>query len=150
MNEMQASPWDNPRFRNWISVARAGHAVERAVAQMLAPHDLKPAHLDLMMNVYRHPGFSQQAIAQKLLVGRSNVTMLLPGLEKRDLVRREPDKADKRVLRLYLTDRGSALLAVLLKDYLVLIEKAMGESSPAECDLVGRTMDRVAKAMTPE
>ena len=79
----QSLPWDNPRFRNWVAVARACHAVERAVAAALVPLDLKPAQLDVLMNLYRHPGMSQHDLARKLLVGRSNITMLLPQMEKR-------------------------------------------------------------------
>ena len=32
MNKKQDLPWDNPRFRNWVAVARACHSVERALA----------------------------------------------------------------------------------------------------------------------
>ena len=69
MNNKQDLPWDNPRFRNWVAVARACHAVERAVAAALAPLHLKPAQLDVLMNLYRHPGMSQHELARKLLRG---------------------------------------------------------------------------------
>lgn len=144
MNNKQELPWDNPRFRNWVAVARACHAVERAIAVALAPLDLKPAQLDVLMNLHRHPGMSQHDLARKLLVGRSNITMLLPQMEKRNLLTREGDAKDKRVLRLALTDKGEKLLAKALKTYMALIEKAMSQSTPAECDLVGEQMRRVA------
>ena len=147
MNKKQDVPWDNPRFRNWVAVARACHAVERAVAAALAPLGLKPAQLDVLMNLYRHPGMSQHDLARKLLVGRSNITMLLPQLEKRGLVRRDNDDKDKRVLRLFLTAPGEALLMQALKVHMALIEKVMAGSSPAECDLVGDQMRRVAEAL---
>ena len=83
MNKKQDLPWDNPRFRNWVAVARACHSVERALAAALQPLNLKTAQLDVLMNLYRHPGMSQHDLARKLLVGRSNITMVLPQLEKR-------------------------------------------------------------------
>ena len=140
-------PWDNPRFRNWVAVARACHAVERAVAAALTPLDLKPAQLDVLMNLYRHPGMSQHDLARKLLVGRSNITMLLPQMENRELVRRENDDKDRRVLRLYLTAEGEALLMEALKVHTALIEKVMSASTPAECDLVGDQMRRIAEVL---
>lgn len=150
MNKMQATVWDNPRFRNWVAVARACQAVERALARALTPLDLKPAHLDLMMNIYRHPGLSQQEVANKLLVGRSNITMLLPQMEKRGLVERRADSNDKRILRLHLTEKGERLLARALKIHLELVNKAMSGSSARECDIVGNAMKRVAEAMMEE
>lgn|SRR5690606_2327096 len=147
MNNKQELPWDNPRFRNWVAVARACHALERTLAARLAPLDLKPAQLDVLMNLYRHPGMSQHDLARKLLVGRSNITMLLPQLEKRRLVLRESDPRDKRILRLALTDAGTTLLMEALKIYNALIELAMAESSPAQCDVMGDQMRRITDVL---
>ncbi len=145
---MQETIWDNPRFRNWVAVARACQAVERALSQALVPLGLKTAHLDMMMNIHRHPGMSQQALADKLLVGRSNITMLLPQMEKRGLVRRDADKRDKRVLRLFLTDEGDALLQKALKIHFELVERIMADTPESECDVVGKAMNRVVEAVT--
>lgn len=147
MNNKQELPWDNPRFHNWVAVARACHALERTLAARLAPLDLKPAQLDVLMNLYRHPGMSQHDLARKLLVGRSNITMLLPQLEKRQLVRREGDPQDKRILRLSLTQDGAALLMEALKIYTALIETAMAETSPTHCDLIGDQMRRITEVL---
>ncbi len=147
MNNKQELPWDNPRFRNWVAVARACHVLERTLAAKLAPLDLKPAQLDVLMNLYRHPGLSQHDLARRLLVGRSNITMLLPQLEARGLLRREGDEKDKRVLRLNLTEAGEALLMQALKVYMALIEKAMSQSTPEQCDLIGEQMRKIADVL---
>jgi len=147
MNSKQELPWDNPRFHNWVAVARACHSVERALAAALAPLDLKPAQLDVLMNLYRHPGMSQHDLARKLLVGRSNITMLLPQMESRKLLRREGDCKDKRILRLSLTSEGEALLMEALKVHMALIEKVMGHSTPDECKMIGDHMRRIAEAL---
>ncbi len=140
-------PWDNPRFRNWVAVARACHALERALAAKLAPLGLKPAQLDVLMNLHRHPGMSQHDLARRLLVGRSNITMILPQLEARGLLRREGDENDKRILRLTLTAEGEALLAEALKVHTTLIEVAMSQSTPEQCDMIGEQMRKIAEAV---
>jgi len=143
MNNKQDLPWDNPRFRNWIALVRAEKAVVRELTRSLAPLDLKIAQLDVLMNLYRHPGMSQHDLARRLLVGRSNITMLLPQLEKQGVLRREGDTKDKRVMRLFLTDDGEALLMKALKIYSALIDKVMAQSSPTECDALGAQMRRI-------
>jgi DNA-binding MarR family transcriptional regulator len=150
MNKTQDLPWDNPRFKNWIALVRAEHAVVKALSRALQPLDLKIAQLDMLMNLYRHPGMSQHELARKLLVGRSNITMLIPQLEQRGVLKRESDAKDKRVLRLTLTEDGEALLMKALKVYSTLIEKVMAQSTPAECDLVGEVMRRVFDVVTAE
>ncbi|TIL58964.1 MAG: MarR family transcriptional regulator [Mesorhizobium sp.] len=147
MNIKQELPWDNPRFRNWVAVARACHVLERTLAVKLAPLDLKPAQLDVLMNLYRHPGMSQHDLARRLLVGRSNITMLLPQLETRGLLRREGDQKDKRVLRLTLTEAGTELLMRALKIHMALIETAMSQSTPEQCDMIGEQMRKIADVL---
>ncbi|MGB8817423.1 MAG: MarR family transcriptional regulator [Rhizobiaceae bacterium] len=140
-------PWDNPRFRNWVSVAKAAQAVGRAMTDALAPLDMKPAQLDMLMNIYRHPGMSQQELAEKLIVGRSNITMLMPGLVSRGIVTRTGDKGDKRIQRLTMTDEGTKLLMQALAIYSDLIDKAMAAATPQECDRVGAQMMKIIEAL---
>ncbi len=141
------TPWDNPRFRNWVAVGRAAHAVGRAIGEALKPLDLKAGQLDIMMNIHRHPGESQQDLAERLIVGRSNITMLMPELVKRGLVVREGDKKDKRVQRLTLTTTGTELLMQALSIYAALIDRAMGAATLDECDAVGLHMTRIVEIL---
>ncbi|MBX3578148.1 MAG: MarR family transcriptional regulator [Rhizobiaceae bacterium] len=150
MNNMQDLPWDNPRFRNWIALVRAEKAVVRELTKALVPFDLKLAQLDVLMNLLRHPGMSQHDLARKLLVGRSNITMLLPQLETQGLLRREGDAKDKRVMRLYLTQEGETRLMGALKVYSGLIEKVMAQSTPAQCDAMGEQMRRIEEMLSKE
>lgn len=150
MNKQQQLPWDNPRFRNWIAVVRAEKAVVRALTQALAPLGLKIAQLDVLMNLYRHPGTSQHDLARRLLVGRSNITMLVPQLEQQNLLRRESDTKDKRIMRLYLTGEGETLLMRALEVYTTLIDRVMAQSSPAVCDALGEQMLRIVEELKDE
>jgi DNA-binding MarR family transcriptional regulator len=150
MNKPQELPWDNPRFRNWIATVRAEKAIVRELSKALAPLDIKIVQLDVLMNLYRHPGMSQHDLARKLLVGRSNITMLLPQLERQGLLRRESDAKDKRVMRIFLTEEGEELLMKALQVYTALIDRVMAQSTPAECDMMGEVMLRIVDALKEE
>lgn len=147
MSDNQPLPWDNPRFRNWIALVRAEKAVVRALTRALGPLDLKIAQLDVLMNIFRHPGLSQHEVARRLLVGRSSITMLLPQLEKQGLIRREGDAKDKRVMRLFLTPEGETRLMKALAVYSQLIERVMAQSTPAQCDALGEQMRRIEEML---
>ena len=150
MNKPQELPWDNPRFRNWIATVRAEKAIVRELTKALAPLDIKIVQLDVLMNLYRHPGMSQHDLARRLLVGRSNITMLLPQLERQGLLRREADDKDKRVMRLFLTAEGERLLMEALAVYTALIDRVMAQSTPAECDMMGEVMMRIVDTLREE
>jgi DNA-binding MarR family transcriptional regulator len=130
-------PWDLPRFKNW----------KKVFSEALAPLGIQLAHYDVLANVFRTPGLTQQALAEKLLVGRSAMSMLLPELERRNLIERRNDEADKRVRRLWLTPEGEALTRKALAIHTARIEAMMGVLSDEECNAIGETMWRVVKAL---
>ena len=147
MNKNQGLPWDNPRFKNWIAVARASQLIHQKLGRALSPLDIKVPHLDILANLYRFEGISQQDLAHKLLVGRSNISMLLPQIEKRGLIVRRKDETDKRVLRLYLTDKGREVTLRALAIELELIEHSMSTTTIDECNFIGDVMNRMVQRM---
>lgn len=147
MNKMQAFPWDHPRFRSWISVARACQLMQQSLARALAPLDIKPPHLDILVNLYRFEGISQQELARKLLVGRSNMSMLLPQMEKRGLLERRPDLRDRRVLRLFLTQEGREISEQAMRIQTDLIERTLSATPIDECQRLADHMELLIQRM---
>ncbi len=143
----QDMPWDHPRFRNWIAVGRLHAHWERAFARELKPLGIKCAHHDVLANVRRDPGLTQQVLARRMLVGRSNVTMLLPQLERMSLIRREDDPADRRAKRLFLTPAGESVTAASLAVQLRLMGRMMEALSLAECDQMGEMARRLTETL---
>ena len=150
MNKNQVLPWDHPRFRTWIAVARACQLMQLTLARNMAHLDIKPPHLDILLNLYRREGISQQELARKLLVGRSNMSMLLPQLEKRGVIERRPDPRDKRVLRLHLTEEGRTITEQAMKIQTELIDTVMATSSEERCLMVADHMEKIIEILLSE
>ena len=147
MNKNQVLPWDHPRFRTWIAVARACQLMQLTLARNMAHLEIKPPHLDIMINLYRREGISQQELARKLLVGRSNMSMLLPQLEKRGLIERRADARDKRVLRLHLTEEGRSVTEQAMKIQTALIDSVMATSTEERCLMVADHMEKIIEVL---
>lgn len=143
----QRLPWDLPRFHNWVAVARVHALWKKSFTEALAPLGIQLAHYDVLANVFHAPGLTQQALAEKLFVGRSAMSMLLPELERRVLITRQSDETDRRVRRLWLTPEGETLTRKAMAVHVERIEAMMAVLSDAECDLVGTLMRRVGKAL---
>jgi DNA-binding MarR family transcriptional regulator len=150
MNKNQGLPWDHPRFRTWIAVGRACQLMQLTLARNIAHLGIKPPHLDILINLYRREGISQQELARKLLVGRSNMSMLLPQLEKRGLIERRGDGHDKRVLRLFLTAAGKDITEKAMKIQTTLIDTVMGSASEARCLEVAEHMENILAILLAE
>jgi MarR family transcriptional regulator, organic hydroperoxide resistance regulator len=136
-------PWELPRFRNWIAVAKTHQLVEKAMSAGLATLDLKLPQYDILANIFRFEGLTQQELADRLLVGRSNMSMLLPELEKRQLILRTPDKEDRRIRRLSLTQQGRVLAQKALQVQVSVIEDMMTVLTAEECEQLGDYMRKI-------
>ena len=150
MNKNQSLPWDHPRFKSWVAVARACQLMQTVLTRELSGLDIKPPHLDILVNLYRFEGISQQELARKLLVGRSNMSMTLPQMEKRGLVERRGDQKDKRVLRLHLTQEGRAVAEEAMAIQTALIERTLSSTPIEQCHAMAESMERIILALQAE
>jgi MarR family transcriptional regulator, organic hydroperoxide resistance regulator len=58
----------------------------------------------------REDGMSQGELSQRFDIDPSRVTRLATRLERESLLRRERDRGDHRVVRMYLTEKGRSLI----------------------------------------
>ncbi|GAA3437099.1 MarR family winged helix-turn-helix transcriptional regulator [Kutzneria kofuensis] len=85
----------------------------RTGAGPLQDTDLTMRQLKVLLVLSFQDGASGQDLARALGVGLAAVTGITHRLSARGLIRRAVDPHDRRVRRIYLTDKGSATLAVL-------------------------------------
>jgi MarR family transcriptional regulator, organic hydroperoxide resistance regulator len=65
----------------------------------------------LLMILSRHEGITHSEIAEKLEISPAAATKVIKRMEGAGYVQRQADPADERVSRVYLQDRGRALVA---------------------------------------
>ncbi len=88
------------------------HAAYSFEARLLAM-DLKPHHAGLLRMLGSNPGLTQQELCGLFGIFPSRLVLLLDSLEKRSLVERRKDPADRRSYRVYLTKAGRKALAAI-------------------------------------
>jgi DNA-binding MarR family transcriptional regulator len=84
-------------------------AVWNDLVAALQPFGLRPAHYSALLIVRATPGCRQQDIGDALGIQRPNLVAMIDGLEKRGLLRREVNPADRRSYSLSLTADGLSL-----------------------------------------
>ncbi len=86
--------------------------LEAAYDTLMARWDLTAWSWFTLMVVYSRHGeeVTPSDISRVLFLARANVTRLTDDLVRRGLLHREPSTQDRRVLRLSLTDAGTALV----------------------------------------
>jgi DNA-binding MarR family transcriptional regulator len=93
-----------------VLLVQLGFHLARAFGERLAPLGLEPRHFGLLTRLAANEGRSQQAIGELVGLNPTRMVFLVDDLERRGLVERRRNPADRRSHALYLTDLGRARL----------------------------------------
>lgn len=72
------------------------------------------ARFDLLANLAREDGLTLAELSRRMLVTAGNLTGLVERAERDGAVVRKPDPADRRLVRVYLTHKGTKLVRELV------------------------------------
>ena len=118
----------------FIKLSRAATAVETRINRHLAEVDLTVSQFGVLEALHHLGPMCQRDIAQKILKSSGNITMVIDNLTKRDLVRRERDKKDRRKVFVHLTDEGKKLIGELFPKHVAVVEHEISMLSTEEQD----------------
>ena len=97
----------------------------------------------VLSRLHRHPGISQSELAEMLEVERATAGRMVDRLERSSWLVRQPDPADRRVNRLYLTAEAEAVQAEMGTIAEGLLDEAMALLGPGERAALTDMMERV-------
>ncbi|UCG26569.1 MAG: MarR family transcriptional regulator [Chloroflexota bacterium] len=122
----------------YIKLLRATESTKGRIECHQTVGDLTGAQFGTLDALYHLGPLHQQAIGEKLLVSKSNVVAVIDKLERRGLVRRQRDEADRRRVFVHLTDNGRALFEELLPGHVAAIAKELSCLTDVEQRELGR------------
>lgn len=86
----------------------------------------------VLRRLYRNPGINQSELAEMLEVEKASAGRLIDRLEKNGWVERQPDAADRRVNRLFLTPRAIRINDRIQPIADEMVEEALAGFSPED------------------
>lgn len=89
--------------------------ITTALDERLKPYQLTRSNWRAVLYIWRTPGISQTELSEILDISRMGVTGLVDRMEAKGLVCRKDDPRDRRVKRVYLTDRTVELVPHITK-----------------------------------
>ena len=93
----------------WLTVVRAYQTCDKVMHRKLAEVGLTVPQYDLLMSLMKKDGQTQQELASRLLVVKSNVSSLLSRAERDGLIERRANPEDGRGKVVNLTPAGKRL-----------------------------------------
>ncbi len=125
-------------LKTYVKLMRATESVTARAHRQLSSFGLTISQFGVLEALYHLGPMSQTEIGQKILRSSGNITMVIDNLEKRKLVRRERNRADRRSFIIHLTDDGKKLISSIFPSHAAKIARALDVLTPAEQQTLGK------------
>jgi DNA-binding MarR family transcriptional regulator len=139
---------DHQALRLWLRLLTCTQLIERGVrARLRERFDTSLPRFDLMSQLWRYPdGLKMNELSRHLMVTGGNVTGIVDPLEKKGLVERKSEPADRRAWRVRLTGAGRKAFAEMARaheDWVVEMLAGLSRKEQAEIYRMLGNMKRV-------
>jgi DNA-binding MarR family transcriptional regulator len=136
-------PSDPAAVGTWIRMLKAHNLIFRETRRGLAPY-CTMTQFDVIAQLMREKnGTTSAELSRRLLVTAGNLTGVLDRMVKSGLVRRNPDKQDRRVTRVSLTDKGKELAKTAIPIHTRDIQTLFGALSAVELRQIRLLLDKL-------
>ena len=138
-----ADPAVQEGVRAYVKLLRASRAVVLRMEKLLAADELTTTQLGVLEAILHKGPLTHRDLGRKVLTSAGNMTDVVDKLQARGLVRRVRDPLDRRLVRVELTEAGSALIRGLFPRHAADIARVMGGLTPAELRQLGDLLRRL-------
>ena len=130
-------------LNTYVKLMRAAESITARTHRHLSSVGLTISQFGVLEAIYHSGPLSQSVIGQKILRSSGNITMVIDNLEKRNLVRRKRNHADRRFFIIHLTDKGEKLISNIFPPHAAVIAREIGVLSATE----QKTLARLCKKL---
>ncbi|HTF57075.1 MAG TPA: MarR family transcriptional regulator [Planctomycetota bacterium] len=122
----------------YLTLLRAAGSVAARVQRHLVRHDLTASQFGALEALHCLGPLCQRDIARRLVQTGGNVTIVVRGLERRGLIERRRDPANRRFVTVQLSPRGKRLITSLLPRHARAVAGEMRALGPRRLKALGR------------
>ncbi len=116
----------------FIKLVRAAETINTVLNRRLVQAGLSATQFGTLETLYHLGSLPANRLAHKLLKSGGNLTTVLDNLEKRGLICRERDSADRRSVTIHLLEAGRSLIESILPAHAEFIADQMNHLSETE------------------
>ncbi|WP_199614108.1 MarR family winged helix-turn-helix transcriptional regulator [Paenibacillus alkalitolerans] len=129
---------------------KAMFLVERKFGVLLKDElvgDLTPEQSKILLYIRTNESCTSTELAEAFSVGKSSVTAIIARLVDKDLVRRIPDRKDRRVIYLSLTGKGREAALEIEENTHRVLSRLIANFTPEEASAFIETYEKLARVL---
>lgn len=148
----QTKPFVNPESEAYLSLVRLEQVLSDTVRTVLKAAELSMPQYNALriLRGAGEKGLACREIGERLVHRVPDVTRLLDRLETRGLVERQRETADRRVVRVRITEAGLSLLVPLEEPVNNAHSHSLGRLSPERLQQFIEIIDEIRSAQSGE
>lgn len=123
-------------------INKLAHKMATGLDSRLKEHGVTISQWTILAVLWKHEGIAQVEIQQHLAIEGSTVTGIIQRMIREGLIQRKVDPEDRRVQRVYLTDKGRALEEKLVIEAMTVNQQALQGLSEDEQAFFMRLLKR--------
>lgn len=125
------------------NIKTAWHAINRMYNQEAIKNDITTAIGFVLLNINSADGTPATKIAPLIGLESRSLVRMLKSMEEKGLICRKTDPSDKRLVRIFLTEKGQQKKEIALKTVMAFNEKVRGIIDPAELQVFFKVIQRI-------
>lgn len=129
----------------FIKLRRASDSLAARLSPSYSAFGLTESQFGVLEALHHLGPLCQADLARKILKSGGNMTMVIDNLEKRKLVKRKRDEADRRYMSVFLTDEGRLLITEAFAMHLQAVVRELERLSPEEQETLGALCRKLGK-----
>jgi len=133
----QGTPDEIRSLNTFIRFTRAYESFMARLMKQGSLGNLTLSQFGVLETLYHLGPMCQGEVSAKLLKSSGNITLVLDNLEKRDLIRRQRDQEDRRMVMISLAPAGETLIKEVLPVQISAIVEELSVLSPEEQQILG-------------
>ena len=145
----QGPPEEVRALDTFIKLMRATGSLLAQTSRPLAAEGLTAGQFGVLESLLHLGPLNQCDLARKHLQSGGNITMIVDNLEKAGLVRRERLAADRRYVRVHLTDAGRERIEALFPLHAGNVTRQLSALTAAEQEQLGALCRKLGLAIAP-
>ncbi|CAM3043396.1 MarR family transcriptional regulator [Paenibacillus sediminis] len=89
-----------------IYIHQSDLIISNYIKNLLSPFNIAPEQNLILLLLWENDGLSQSELSAKLGKDKTNIARMVLNLEQKGLIRRVSDENDRRLLKVFLTEKG--------------------------------------------
>ncbi|MDR4433700.1 MarR family transcriptional regulator [Bacillus tequilensis] len=107
--------------------------------------DLTRGQYLYLVRIYENPGIIQEKLAEMIKVDRTTAARAIKKLEMQGFIQKQPDEQNKKIKKLFPTEKGKKVYPLLKREGEHSMEVALSGFTPEEKETMFKLVHRVRK-----